>query len=261
MSENQIKELTSLSRYASEIANIIPNERNPYVGRSAFAHKAGQHADVIIKNPELMEHIPGINIGNERRILLSELAGKSTIALKLKKYGDFNKKSPEVSKITNKLKEMENIGYEYEAAEASFELLIKKELGLYKSMFELLNYSVEIFKTGNEDVKTLVRMKLLKNKKELMGASVQTGPVGALDKAIRESLKASFPFMNNIKLVDFKVRVLDADKATSAKVRVFISSTDNKKTWTTVGVSENILEASWQALVDSFDYYANEIIE
>ncbi|OQY38373.1 MAG: citramalate synthase [Spirochaetaceae bacterium 4572_7] len=252
--------LTHLSRYIAEKANIIPEKNQPYVGTAAFAHKAGQHADVIAKNPELMEHIPGTIVGNERQILLSELAGKSTILEKIRTYGKFDKNSPEVVSLFNTLKEKEGKGFEYETAEASFDLLVKKSLGLYKPLFELNNYHLETYKTWGVSSKTVGRIFLKTGGKEYMGAGVGVGPVGTLDAAVRDALKDYHKFLNNMSLIDYKVRVLNPEDSTNAKVRVFVSSTDGDKSWETVGVSENIIEASWQALVDSMEYYYNNVL-
>ena len=255
-----LSELTSLSRFVAEKANIIPNKRAPYVGEAAFSHKAGQHADVISKAPELMEHLSGSTVGNERRILISELAGKSTIVRKLEKYGKYDKKSPEVISIIEALKRKENEGYEYEAAEASFDLLVRKELGIYKQIAQLNNYHLESFKTGGFASKTIGRVFLEADSKRVMGAGSDIGPVGTLDKALRDALLPFHPFINKISLVDYKVRVLNPEQASAAKVRVFITSSDHEHSWDTVGVSENIVEASWEALMDSFEYYFNRFI-
>ncbi len=256
----KLQELTSLSRFVAEKANIIPDKRAPYVGIAAFSHKAGQHADVISKAPELMEHLDGSKVGNERRILLSELAGKSTIVKKIAKYGNFDKKSPEVVDIINELKNRESNGYEYEAAEASFYLLVWKKLGIYKQLSELNNYHLESFKTGGLPSKTVGRVFLETLDKNVMGAGLGIGPVETLDMALRDALKPFFPFISKISLVDYKVRVLNPEQASAAKVRVFITSSDVNNSWDTVGVSENIVEASWEALIDSFDYYYNRYV-
>jgi len=257
--DENLEHLTSASRYISEAANIIPDERQPYVGLSAFAHKAGQHADVIMKESTLMEHLAADRVGNTRRILLSELAGKSTIAHKLKKFGNFTKDSPEVVAITKKLKELEGEGYEYEAAEASFDLLILKELGTYEALFQLLHYETEIFKSGGDTVKSLARLRVMVDNRIHAGNAIAGGPVGSLDGALRDAVIKRFPFIKKIKLIDYKVRVLNSNLAANAGVRVFIKSTDGENEWDTVGVSENIIEASWQALRDSFEYFYNLI--
>jgi 2-isopropylmalate synthase len=253
----QVKHLTSLSRFLAEKANMIPDRRQPYVGEAAFSHKAGQHADVISKAAYLMEHIDSSLVGNTRHIILSELAGKSTIVSKLSKYGSFDKSSAEVNELIRKLKLLEQDGFEYEAAEASFDLIIRKTLGRYTSLLGLHNYHLESYKSGDAPSKTVGRIFLKVKGKEVMGAAVRVGPVETLDAALRDALLPIFPFINKIKLTDYKVRVLNPEKASAAKVRVFITSSDSDHDWDTVGVSENIVEASWQALIDSFEYYYN----
>jgi 2-isopropylmalate synthase len=259
---DSLRHLTSLSRFVAEKANIIPDKRQPYVGEAAFSHKAGQHADVILKAAHLMEHVPGDLVGNERRLLLSELAGKSTVLKKMAKYGEFDKSSQAVQELTARLKELEEQGYEYEAAEASFDLVIRRTLGRYRPLFELRNYHLESFKAADSPAKTVGRIFLQTESKELMGAGVGLGPVETLDYCLRDALATSHPFLARIKLIDFAVRVLNPERATAAKVRVFITSSDGERNWNTVGVSENVIEASWQALVDSMEYYYNnEILE
>jgi 2-isopropylmalate synthase len=255
-----LKHLTSLSRFVAEKANIIPDRRQPYVGEAAFTHKAGQHVDVLLKADHLIEHIDSALVGNTRTIILSELAGKSTIVKKLSKYGDFDKNSDVVKNLTNKLKSLEQDGYEYEAAEASFDLIIRKMLGLYKPLFELRNYHLETYKLGGAPSKTVGRIFCKLETQEVMGAAVRVGPVETLDTALRDALTSVFPFIGKIKLIDYRVRVLDPEMASGAKVRVFVTSTDGSQDWDTVGVSENIIEASWQALLDSFEFYYNNFI-
>ena len=257
-SDKQLSGLTGAAKYISELANIVPVDRDPYVGLTAFAHKAGQHADVIIKNPFLMEHLDSSKVGNNRRILLSELAGKSTIIHKIKKHGNFDKNSKEIEAIVATLKDRENFGYEYEAAEASFELLVLNIIGQYKPLFKLIHYEVVSHKEDNHrEVTTLAKLTIKINNKEHTGTGTGTGPVSALDHCLREAIGSFFPYINKIKLLDYKVRVLNGEKATDAKVRVFIKSTNGQSEWDTVGVSENIIDASWQALVDSFEYIFN----
>jgi 2-isopropylmalate synthase len=255
-----MQDLTSLSRFVAEKANIIPDSRQPYVGEAAFSHKAGQHVDVLNKASHLMEHMDGKLVGNHRRVILSELAGKATIVQKLTKYGEYSKNSPEVDRLTKKLKELENEGYEFEAAEASFDLVIRKTLGLYKPLFQLHNYYLESYKFGEAGSKTVGRIFLKENGTELMGAAVRGGPVDTLDAALRDALVPLYPFIEQLKLIDYRVRILNPTGATAAKVRVFITSFDGNESWDTVGVSENIIEASWQAVVDSLEYYYNNFI-
>lgn len=252
--------LTSLSRFIAEKANIIPDKNQPYVGEAAFSHKAGQHADVIAKAPKLMEHINGDLVGNKRKILISGLAGKSTIVKKLAKYGTFDKNSEVVAKLFEDLKKKELLGYEYEVAEASFDLLIRKSLGRFTPLFYLNNYHLESFKTTGSDSKTVGRIFLKARGIEYMGAAVSNGPVETLDDAIRDALSDTHPFLKLMSLIDYKVRVLNPEEASHAKVRVFITSSDHQHSWDTVGVSENIVEASWEALVDSMNYYYNNFV-
>lgn len=260
--EGNIEELNALSRFIAEKANIIPEKRAPYVGLAAFSHKAGQHADVIQKAPELMEHLDGKRVGNKRRILLSELAGKSTVLKKMSRYGNFSKNSPEVEAVFRTLKAKENDGYEYEAAEASFDLLMRKSLQRYTPIMELNNYHLESYKTGEATAKTVGRIFMDVRGKQVMGAGLGNGPVDTLDKAIRDALPPFHPFIEKVSLIDYRVRVLNPEEAAAARVRVFITSSDhNGHSWDTVGVSENIVEASWEALVDSFEYYFNNFIQ
>ncbi len=252
--------LTSLARFVAEKANIIPDKRQPYVGEAAFSHKAGQHADAVTKAPQLMEHIRADMVGNERRLILSELAGKSTVVHRLAKYGSFDKSSELVEQLTGRLKSLEEEGYEYEAAEASFDLIIRRELKRYRPLLELRNYHLESFKATNSPSKTVGRIFLAASGKELMGAAVGNGPVETLDNCLRDALLSRHPFLSKVKLIDFAVRVLNPERATAARVRVFITSSDGERAWSTVGVSENIVEASWQALVDGLEYYFNNYV-
>jgi 2-isopropylmalate synthase len=252
-----LKLLTPLSRFVAEKANIIPDKRWPYVGEAAFSHKAGQHADAISKAPRLMEHVDGTLVGNERRVLLSELAGKSTIVRKLARYGDFEKSSDVVTRLLTELKELEEKGYEYEAAEASFDLLIRRALGRYTPLLELSNYHLENYKSGGTPAKTVGRLFVRVNGDALMGAAVGDGPVDTLNGALRDALLPLHPFLGKLKLTDYRVRVLNPEKATAARVRVFITTSDGEQTWDTVGVDENIIEASWQALIDGLEFYYN----
>ena len=257
---DQLDHLTLLSRFVAEKANIIPDRRQPYVGEAAFSHKAGQHADVVAKADYLMEHIDAALVGNERHILLSELAGKSTVVAKLRRYGEFDKNSEAVETLTRALKEKERQGYEYEAAEASFDLMIRKELGNYQPVLELKNYHLESFKTSDSPSKTVGRIFMNVENLETMGAAVGIGPVETLDHAIRDALRPHYGWIDKIALTDYRVRVLNPESAAAAKVRVFITSSDHEKSWDTVGVHENIVEASWEALVESIEYYYNNCV-
>lgn len=252
--------LTHLSRFVAEKANIIPDRRQPYVGDAAFSHKAGQHADVINKESRLMEHIDGALVGNERHIVLSELAGRSTVVEKMRKHGDFKKSDAIVATLTDQLKQRENEGYEYEAAEASFDLMVRRALDRYQPLVSLRNYHLESYKTADAPSKTVGRVFLQLGTRELMGAAVRIGPVDTLDHAMRDALEPVFPWLNQITLIDYRVRVLNPESGSGAKVRVFVTYTDHETTWDTVGVDENIVEASWEALTDAMEYYYNDVV-
>lgn len=255
ISDFALENLCSVSRYVSEIANLSHPENMPYVGASSFAHKGGVHISAVLSHSETYEHIRPELVGNRRRILISELSGKSSVLLKAQEYNiDLSKDSPEVKKILEKLKEVEHSGYQFEGAEASFELLMRKMLGNYTSLFELIGFRLIIEKEADGKIVACATLKMkIQNEIEYVVAEGD-GPVNALDNALRKALAKFYPEISNIKLTDFKVRVINEKAGTAAKVRVLISSSDEKDTWGTVGVSENIIEASWQALVDSIEY-------
>ncbi|XP_060085204.1 (R)-citramalate synthase-like [Ylistrum balloti] len=259
--ENTIQNLSLLSRFVAEQANIIPNPRDPYVGRASFSHKAGQHADVVHKNETLMEHIDPNTVGNERYILLSELAGKATILTFLNKYGTYEKNDPIVTHVTNVLKEKENDGFEYETATASFELIILRALNARTSLLQLKNYHIEQYKSFAHPSQTISRIFIQWKERELMGAAISNGPVEALDLSLRNALQHEFPEVKEIKITDYRVRVINPEQSTSAKVRVFITFSDTDNTWETIGVHQNILEASWDALIDGLEYYYYSILQ
>lgn len=252
-----MEHLTTLSRFVAEKANVIPEKRQAFVGVAAFSHKAGQHADVILKAPELMEHLDGSLVGNSRRILLSELAGKSTIVEKMRKYGNYEKNDSVVKELIKTLKLQESKGYEYEAAEGSFDLLMRKALGKYRPLALLKNYHLESYKTATSQSISVGRMFLDDSGTEVMGAAVGVGPVETLDAALRNALSPHYPGLYKVRLIDYRVRVLNPESASAAKVRVFITSSNGQDSWGTVGVNENIVEASWEALLDSFEYFLN----
>ncbi len=247
--------ITETSRFISELTNLHHDERQPYVGGCAFAHKAGTHVDAIIKNPISLEHIRSEQVGNERRFLLSDQAGRSTILNKVREFVPETKKDdPQVITLTNQLKELENSGYQFEAAEASFDLLIKKAFNLYEKAFTLEGFRIIVEKRGDQPVFSEATIKVGVGNDREVTAAEGDGPVNALDSAIRKALLRFYPEITDINLIDYKVRVMDEGRGTAAKVRVLIESSDGKNTWGTVGVSENLIEASWQALVDSIEY-------
>ena len=254
-SESKLKKLTEVSKYISEISNMRPQDNQPFVGRSAFAHKGGVHINAVMKNPVSYEHVMPEKVGNHRRILISELSGKTSIILKAKEMElDLTKDDPKTKRILRLIQSMENQGYYFEAADGSFELLMKKVLKKYKPCFTLEGFKVSIEKREDDILISEAIIKLNVNKKEEHTAAIGDGPVNALDNALRKALAKFYPTLSKMHLSDFKVRVLDEKAGTAAKVRVIIQSEDENSSWGTVGVSENIIEASWQALVDSVEY-------
>ncbi len=250
-----LKDLTHVSHFVSEISNMRQKDDQPYVGPSAFAHKGGVHINAVMKNCATYEHIdPGL-VGNKRRMLLSELGGKTGILLRAKEMDlDLKKDDPQTKKILALLQKLENEGYHFEAAEASFELLMKKTLKKYKKFFELEGFKVVIEKLSDNKITSEAVIKLkVKGLREHTVAEGD-GPVNALDTALRKALKEFYPTLSRMHLSDFKVRVLNEKAGTAARVRVLIQSQDETDTWNTIGVHENIIEASWQALVDSIEY-------
>jgi len=254
--DDSLSQLRDVSHFVYELANVIPNPKMPYTGESSFAHKAGMHVDGVRKNPSSFEHINPEVVGNQRTILISELSGTSNIFLKTAEMGlKIERGSPETKAILAKLEEMEREGYEYEAADASFQMLVKKVVEGHKPFFELEGYRV-IVEKRHQDEPPISEATI---KLSIDGEMVHTvgegdGPVAALDSALRKALAPFNEEISQVHLIDYRVRILDPEEATSAKTRVLIESTDGTDTWTTVGVSENIIEASWKALVDSVEY-------
>src|SRR4030066_2360072 len=256
ISNEQLKRLRDVSRFVNEIANLRHFKRQPFVGDSAFAHKAGIHVSAVRKRPETYEHIRPDLVGNSRRVLISDLAGKSNILRKAEEFGiNLDSDSPQVQDMVTTLKNLENEGFQFEGAEASFELLMKKSLGLHKRFFDLIGFRiiVEKRKEGEEPISEATIMVKVGGHIEHTAAT-GNGPVNAIDHALRKALDKFYPELKDVVLHDYKVRVLAAGKGTSAKVRVLIESGDEDKKWGTGGVSENIIEASYQALVDSIEY-------
>ena len=251
-SEMDLTKLTSLSKSIGELVNIPPRPDMPYVGETAFTHKGGMHISAMTKNSRTYEHIDPSLVGNSRKILVSDMAGKASIIEKLRELGlECGDDTPDIAK---KIKEMESKGYQFEGADASFELLVKRLRGEMKSKFTVEGFKI-LIDNRLGDMDTEASIKVLDSEGELeQTAADGNGPVNALDKALRKSLLKFFPEINEMKLSDYKVRTLDEKSATAAGVRVLIRSTDGKHSWTTVGVSENVVEASLIALVDALEY-------
>ncbi len=253
LSPEKIKSITEVSRYLFEMGNLTPVMNMPYVGESAFAHKGGLHVDALRKSKHTYEHVAPELVGNERRFLISELSGKSTVMAELEKakIADDEKLA---RKVLRRVQELENEGYQFEAADASFNLLVKKVMGTYKPFFQLVKYHVDVEKRATGDIVTEASVKLKVGDKTVHVVGEGDGPVNALDGALRKSLENFYPCIRDVHLIDYKVRVVNARAGTAARVRVIIESMDKNSIWGTVGVSENIIEASWQALVDSVEY-------
>ncbi len=245
--------LTEASRYVYEIANMNFRSNQPFVGVSAFAHKGGMHVHAVNKNTSTYEHIDPASVGNERRVLISELSGQSNILAKTAKY-DLTHDRAAMGNILSRVQDLEHQGYEFEAAEASFDLLVKKTMGVYRPWFERLAYYVAVRASAEGPGITEATVKIKVNETLQHTASDGDGPVNALDGALRKALEFFYPQLRDMQLVDYKVRVVNAREGTAARVRVVIESRDETDVWGTVGVSENIIEASWLALVDSFEY-------
>lgn len=251
VSDEQLRALTQISRVISEIANIVPDDRQPYVGNSAFAHKGGVHVSAVSRHAATYEHIDPAVVGNQRRILVSELSGKSNVLMKSRALEGHEKASAAVLKL---LKEKELEGYHFEGAEASFELLVQRALGKHKPAFDLESYRVSVESAPEGGVVTEATVKLRVGGKADHTVGEGDGPVNALDNALRRGLEKFYPSLKSMSLTDFKVRVVNASAGTAAKVRVLIESRDKKDEWTTMGVSTNLIEASWFALVDAVEY-------
>lgn len=250
-----LSHLTELSRFVYETANMHLRPHQPFVGQSAFAHKGGMHVHAIARAAHSYEHIDPELVGNERRILVSELSGRSNIVALTTKHNVEN--DPQLmDKILRRVVEMESEGYQFEAAGASFDLLVKRCAGTYEPRFELLKYHIDVEKVINGAGKLLTEatIKLRVGDKTYHEVAEGDGPVNALDAALRKALYDSYPNLAEMRLVDYKVRVVNEEAGTAARIRVYIESADDKDVWGTVGVSENIIEASYMALVDSVEY-------
>lgn len=248
--------LSELSHFVDELANVPHHIRAPYVGSAAFTHKGGLHVHAVQKLARTYEHIDPVLVGNERVISISDMSGQSNVIMKAEMLGfKLQKGAPEVAAILTKVKQMESDGYEFEAAEASFDLLVRKCLGKHHPLFELLEYHCSYRRSGDrvwDKCEATVKLSVGDTKEYTVAEG--DGPVNALDGALRKALLPFYPQIEGIKLEDYKVRIINSQKATAAKTRVLIQSTDGSRDWGTVGVSDNIIEASWLALVDSFEY-------
>lgn len=253
--EDRLQTLTKTAHKIADISNISLARFMPYVGESAFTHKAGMHADGVLKIHSSFEHIDPDTVGNTRKFVLSEIAGRNAVVNKLHKYfPDLTKENPKISDILNIIKSMELEGYQLEGAEATFLLIAYKTLGLYTPQYELVGYKTITEVPSEETLSATAVVKVKVMDKYQLTCAQGDGPVNALDTALRNALEVFYPTLSEISLIDYKVRVLDSKEATAAKVRVLITSTDGIDIWSTVGVSTNLIEASFKALTDSIEY-------
>ena len=258
-----LKSLTPICKRIASIANIPLSPSLPYVGSNAFAHKAGMHIDAVLKNPEAYEHSEPEAVGNSRVFLMSEVAGRSMVIKKIQKFiPSITKDDPVVKTIMERMKELEAQGYQFEGAEGSFELLMRKIIGKYQPFFTLHYYQTSGINPRPEDgVNAIAQVKVEVDGKIAITAGEGDGPVNALDTAMHQALSQFYPAVDQIRLTDYKVRVIDGKDGTAAKVRVLIESSDGTNLWTTIGVGPDVIEASWKALVDSFEFKLIKDIE
>lgn len=257
LGEKHLAQLREVSHFVAEIANLVPDKHQPYVGDSAFAHKGGVHIHAVQKNPTTYEHVIPEKVGNRQRMLISDHTGRSGLLEKVETYGiTLSRDNPKLQELLTKLKDMESAGYQFEGAEGSLELLTRKAVGRHKPSFQLLGFRVVVEKREAGTAPTSEATVTVKVGEAVQHTSAEGtgGPVNALDHALRKALEKFYPQLKEVKLLDYKVRVLAASHGTASKVRVLIESGDHKEKWGTVGVSENIMEASWQALADSIEY-------
>jgi len=254
LSSENLARMNKLSRFVSEVANMTPQNSRPFVGKSAFAHKGGVHVSAVMKNPLAYEHMDPALVGNERRVLMSDYSGKSNVEYKLKELGIDTDSNVNASAVVAEIKALEEEGYQFEVADASLKLLIDRHADKYKEFFELVSFRVTVEKDKNQACRSHAVIKIAVDGEDRITAAEGHGPVSALDNAIRKALCHFYPRICNMHLVDYKVRVIDGQDGTAAKVRVLIESRDEGQVWSTMGVSEDIIEASWKALSDSFNF-------
>ena len=263
----QLREITTASRFVAELANLPLNAQSPFVGASAFAHKAGYHVAAVVKNPMHYQHIEPDEVGNDKRVLVSELSGKRNIQVKLEERGhDIVMSAEETTKLLNQVKQMESRGFQYEAADASFELLALRSRPEYEPPFELEDFLIIERRRPNDSVADSMMMAEATAKirvgEELFHTTADgNGPVNALDRSARKGLELAYPELGDVSLLDYKVRIIDTDAGTEAQTRVLIESTDGQHIWTTVGASADVIEASWLALADAYEYFLHRAPE
>ena len=253
LTDAQLASLTPTAHYIAELLNFTPDPDSPYVGRNAFAHKGGMHVAGVTADPATFEHITPEVVGNHREMLISELSGKGTVESRARDAG-IELEPGASSRVVERVKELEHLGYHYEAADGSFELLLRKETGEYEPLFRLESWRAIVEKRADGRVETEATVKVWVGGERYVRTAEGNGPVNALDRALREALVEIHPHLRDIELVNFKVRILDETKGTGAVTRVLLDVSDGDRVWGSIGVSENVIEASWEALVDSLEY-------
>ncbi len=253
LSAKQLEQLTPTANYIAELLNFTPDPDSPYVGRNAFAHKGGMHVAGVAADPATFEHVEPEIVGNHREMLISELSGKGTVQARAREAG-LELDDQSAARVVDQVKRLEHRGYHYEAADGSFELLLRKETGDYEPLFRLESWRAIVEKRADGRVETEATIKIWVDGERYVRTAEGNGPVNALDRALREALVEIHPHLRDIDLVNFKVRILDETKGTGAVTRVLLDVSDGDRVWGSIGVSENVIEASWEALVDSLEY-------
>jgi 2-isopropylmalate synthase len=253
VSDEQLAGLTQAAHLVDELCNVTPDPNQPYVGRNAFAHKGGMHVAGVRADARTFEHVDPDVVGNRRELLVSELSGKGTVLARAEEAG-LELTPDRAVRAVERLKELEHRGYHFEAADASFDLFLRKESGAYEPLFRLESFRVITEKREDGKVQTEATIKVWAKGERLVRTAEGNGPVNALDRALRDAIADFYPRLRDIELVNYKVRIIDEHKGTAAVTRVLIDASDSAETWGTIGVSENIIEASWEALVDSLEY-------
>jgi 2-isopropylmalate synthase len=248
-------QLTDLSRYVSELANLSPESHQPFVGASAFAHKGGTHVNAVVKYAMSYQHIDPTVVGNQTRVLVSELSGKDNIAVKRREFGLHGLTREQEKQVLTQIKELENAGFAFESAEASVDLLLRRMREGYKPPFELVDYTATVEHRRGRGMFAEATVKVKVGEAVLHEVADGNGPVNALNKALRKAIGQFYPRLRGVRLTDYKVRILDSASGTAAMTRVLIDFSDGERVWTTVGASTNIIEASWIALSDSVEYF------
>jgi 2-isopropylmalate synthase len=254
--------LTAAARFVAELANLQMRNEQPYVGHSAFAHKGGVHVSAVLKDPTTYEHVPPESVGNRQRVLLSDLSGRANILYKLKQHGIADRLGEDARReLLERIKHLEFLGYELEAAEGTFELLVREALHPGLHFFDLVSFDVSTKMAGAKGSRSTATVTIKAQDGVHSATASGHGPVNALDLCLRQCLSSLYPSIAEVRLVDYKVRVLEPRKGTAAKVRVLIEWSDHRRSWATVGVSDNVIEASWQAMVDAIRLELMRLVE